>query len=156
MPLASIIVSQTWKLRCTSNVPVLPGPGYSIYFKNENFKIKKHGTWAIRYYLLQQWKVAIYLNKMMGLLILCPNWQGKFQNYMSEFEYWALTIKVSPQTCKEESQYPQLVAWPMIDYNRKSVDYSRISINWARTYKSVNRRKSKIHEFVSFIAFLGF
>ena len=41
----------------------------------------------------------------------------------------------------------------MVDNNPKSVDYSRISINWARTYKSVNRRKSKIHEFVSFIAF---
>ena len=27
---------------------------------------------------------------------------------MSEFEYWALTIKMSPQSCKEESQYPTL------------------------------------------------
>ena len=72
---------------------------------------------------------------------------------MSEFEYWALTIKISPQTCKEESQYPQIVVWPMIDYNKKSVDYSRILINWAWKYKSVNWRKSKIHEFVSFIAF---
>ena len=26
---------------------------------------------------------------------------------MSEFEYWALTIKMSPQSCKEESQYPR-------------------------------------------------
>ena len=28
MPLASIIVSQTWKLRCSSNIPVFPGPDY--------------------------------------------------------------------------------------------------------------------------------
>ena len=58
-----------------------------------------------------------------------PKSVREFQNYMSEFEYWALTIKISPQTCEEESQYPQLVVRPMMDYNRKSVDYSRISIN---------------------------
>ena len=46
-------------------------------------------------------------NKLMGLLIPCPNRYGKFKIYMSEFEYWALTIKMSPQSCKEESQYPQ-------------------------------------------------
>ena len=45
---------------------------------------------------------------MDGAFDSLPESVKEFQNYMSEFEYWALTIKMSPQSCKEESQYP----WP--------------------------------------------
>ena len=71
--MASIIVSLTWKLRCTctSNIPVFPDPDCRIYIKNQNFEINKYRSvvpldwlvssrWSIRYYLLQQWKVAIF------------------------------------------------------------------------------------------------